>query len=45
MHYAGIAEMKTVDIAGSFAPPTNPLEEVAKKFGISVDELERKLAS
>ena len=45
VHYAGIAEMKTVDIAGSFAPPINPLEAVAKKFGISVDELERKLAS
>jgi integrase len=45
VHYAGIAEMKTVDIAGSFAPPANPLEEVAKKFGISVDELKRKLAS
>lgn len=45
VHYAGIAEMKTVDIAGSFAPPANPLEEVAKKFGISVAELQRKLAS
>ena len=36
--------MKTVDIAGSFAPPTNPMEEIAKKFGISVSELERKIA-
>jgi integrase len=45
VHYAGIAEIKTVDIAGSFAPPVNSLEAVAKKFGISVAELERKLAS
>jgi integrase len=44
VHYAGIAEMKTLDIASSFTDAKDPIQAVADEFGISVDELKKKLS-
>jgi integrase len=43
VHYAGIAELGTVDIAGSFEKK-DPLEAAAKLLGITVEALKKKLA-
>jgi hypothetical protein len=43
IHYAGIAEMKTLDIASSFAPVKTPIQAFAEELGISVEELKGKL--
>ena len=41
--YAGISEVTTVDIAGSFQPKNDPFQEVAKSANMTVEQLRARI--
>ena len=43
VNYLGVAEVSTVDVQGSLKPK-DPLEETAKLFGLTVEQLRKKLS-
>jgi integrase len=43
IHYAGIAELNTVDVAKTFMPKKDPFSQVAEQLGITPEEVRSKL--
>lgn len=43
VHYAGIAELNTVDVGGSFAPKKDLFSQLAEEMGTTPDKIREKL--
>lgn len=45
VHYAGIAELNTVDVGGTFAPKKDLIDQLAEKMGLTPEAIRAKLAT